>query len=371
VRDLRALLAISAILIVSLVAAPGSAAAFGTIDGGGQNREHERITRAALSCAGAGSTEENCFEPRTIDSLAGHAPQFGEVGSPDSDELSLPAAHCDDGDFLAVDNYPRSRAQANEALLGCLAQLRSRFDEGVARAADLVDDQGNIIPTGVSLDTDCKTGREEDSRAKCMTIEGFGRALHGAQDFYAHSNWADAADPTRPIGADNPPGLNLPGPSPLLDLRGDQPPTIPADLTTGCYAVRDQIPGVGDCLERVTHAALNKDRGLINPETGSATNPTTPRGMVGDNFAKAVTGAIAETRRQWQDFQSALTGRYGKTRGETMICALTRDDPVNECRGWSWRSIAGIVLIVGVGIAAVVLIVRQRRHRSSRSGDET
>jgi hypothetical protein len=40
-----------------------------------------------------------------------------------------------------------------------------------------------------------------------MTLEGLGRVLHGAQDFYAHSNWADTADPTRPVGVDNPPGL--------------------------------------------------------------------------------------------------------------------------------------------------------------------
>ena len=124
-------------------------------------------------------------------------------------------------------------------------------------------------------------------------IEALGRVLHGAQDFYAHSNWADEADPARPIGDENPPGLNLPGPSPVLDLRSPMPPSVPADLTTGCYVPKDEVPGVGACELRVTHAALNKDRGLIDPVTGQATDPTTPRGMVGDNFAKAVSGAIA------------------------------------------------------------------------------
>jgi hypothetical protein len=38
-----------------------------------------------------------------------------------------------------------------------------------------------------------------DNRAKCQAIEGFGRALHGAQDFYSHSNWTDVADPNKPI----------------------------------------------------------------------------------------------------------------------------------------------------------------------------
>ena len=42
---------------------------------------------------------------------------------------------------------------------------------------------------------------------------------------------------------------------------------------------------------RVTHAALNKDNGLIDPDTGDTTEPTTLRGMVGENFSKAVAGA--------------------------------------------------------------------------------
>jgi hypothetical protein len=163
-------------------------------------------------------------------------------------------------------------------------------------------------------------------------MEGLGRALHGAQDFYAHSNWADQADPTRPIGDTNPPGLNQPGPSAVLDLRSAEPPSVPAELTTGCFVVRDEVPGVGECLLRVTHAALNKDRGLIDPETGKTTDPTTPRGMVEDNFAKAVAGAMVETRRQWTDFQSELTARYGREKGALMFCALTHDDPVNDCR---------------------------------------
>jgi hypothetical protein len=43
----------------------GSAAAFGTIDSGGQNREQERTTRAALACVGDGGIED-CFEPKSM-----------------------------------------------------------------------------------------------------------------------------------------------------------------------------------------------------------------------------------------------------------------------------------------------------------------
>ena len=323
----RSWLLIAAVVVALSASAPGSAAGFGTIDSGGQNREHERITRAALACAGDGGSDADCFEPRSIDLLAGHGREFGAVGTPDKDELSLPAAHCDNVDFLAGE-YPRTREQATDALLDCVNQLRVRFGQGADSAPALLDAQGQIVPDQVTLDPECRFGEATsraaaDSRAKCMTLEGLGRVLHGAQDFYAHSNWADTPDPTRPVGVDNPPGLNLPGPSPVLDLRAEAAPDVPPDLTGGCYALRDQVPGVGECEQRVTHAALNKDRGLIDPATGNATAPTTPRGLVEDNFAKAVAGAVAETRRQWRDFRAELTDRYGRERAQMMICALT------------------------------------------------
>src|SRR4051794_19515962 len=368
-RRRRSWLVIATVMIALSALAPGSAAGFGTIDSGGQNREHERITRAALACAGDGGSEADCFEPRSIDLLAGHARQFGAVGSPDKDELSLPAAHCDNVDFLAGE-YPRTREQATAALLDCVNQLRVRFRQGADNAPVLLDAQGQIVPDQVTLDPECRfgeaTSREAaDSHAKCMTLEGLGRVLHGAQDFYAHSNWTDTHDPTRPVGVDNPPGLNLPGPSPVLDLRGETTPDVPPDLTGGCYALRDQVPGVGECEQRVTHAALNKDRGLIDPATGHATDPTTPRGRVEDNFAKAVAGAVAEPRRQWRDFRSELTDRYGKERAETMICALTHDDPVNDCPGGSPTAVVGIALLAILGIATVAaLILRTRRRRT-------
>jgi hypothetical protein len=78
--------------------------------------------------------------------------------------------------------------------------------------------------------------------------------------------------------------------------------------------------------------ALNKDNGLIDPDTGEATAPTTPRGMVGNDFARAVSGAIEETRRQWRDLRAELAVRYGREDASVMTCALTHDDPVDDCR---------------------------------------
>jgi hypothetical protein len=159
--------------------------------------------------------------------------------------------------------------------------------------------------------------------------------------------------------------MNLPGPTPVLDLRSSADPNVPPELTGGCYAVRDQVPGVAECTGRITHAGLNKDRGLIDPVSGSATQPTTSRGIVGDNFAKAVAGAIAETRRQWQDFRSALTERYGQQKAQTMICALTHDDPVGDCQGAPLGVTIGTAAALGIaGFVAVMLMLRSRRRRN-------
>jgi len=351
-----------------VLSAPGEAAAFGTIDGGGQNREHERITRAALSCAADAPRTGECFEPRSMDYLAGHGREFGAVGAPDRDELSDPSAHCDNADFLAG-AYPRTRDEANAAILACVDHMRRDFEEGVRDAQGLLNDQGQLLLSEATLESECKPAADADSRAKCASIEEFGRVLHGAQDFYAHSNWADQADPARPIADDNPPGLNLPAPSPVLDLRSGTIPSLPPDLSTGCFVVKDEIPGVGPCAMRVTHAALNKDRGLIATDSGKTSDPATPRGMVGDNFAKAVAGAIAETQRQWQDYRSALTAQYGAERGELMICTLTRDTPATDCVKNQLSLVARSLLAAGIAVAAVgAIAVVLRRSRAKQAG---
>ena len=57
-RRWRLRLLASLVVMAFIGSAPGSAAAFGTIDTGGQRREHERVTRAALSCAGEAHADE-------------------------------------------------------------------------------------------------------------------------------------------------------------------------------------------------------------------------------------------------------------------------------------------------------------------------
>ena len=43
-----------------------------------------------------------------------------------------------------------------------------------------------------------RVARGHGAARQVHTLEAFGRVLHGVQDFYSHSNWADEADPTRP-----------------------------------------------------------------------------------------------------------------------------------------------------------------------------
>ena len=365
---------LAVLVLVLLLGSPVPlASAFGTIDGAGQHREHERITRASLACAAGAPLGEDCFAVKSMDFLAGHDHEFGGVGAPDSDEISDPRAHCDNADYLAADylgadylngDYPLTRDQATAGLLECVDHLRSRQAEAVLAAGGLLDEQGQIVPAEVTFDPECRQFDAAEMRAKCITLEAFGRVLHGSQDFYAHSNWADEADPARPSGDDNPPGLNLPGPSPVLDLRSDAAPVVPAGLSTGCYVLRDEVPGVGECAGRVTHAALNKDNGLVDSASGATTDPSTPRGMVQDNFAKAVTGAIEETRRQWRDFQAELTATYGEQNAALMACALAHDDPVENCAGNDRTPIVvGIAVALSLFVLAGVVLVRSRGRR--------
>ncbi len=320
--------ALAIVLAAGLLPGPPGALGFGTVNGRGtpQQAEHERITRAALACTG--SSSGLCFEPRTIAQLAGERGTSGAVGSPDADEIFNGAAHCDSADFLDRPGYPQSRAAATAELNSCRAHLRGRFEQAVRAAERLLDDKGRIKPSEVRLTSSCTFVGGASGRAKCDVLEGLGRALHGVEDFYSHSNWADVADPSHGISIDNPPGLGNAGVAPVMSLRSTAAAAVPRDLATGCFSL---VP-LG-CRRRITHGTLNKDNGLIDPRTGATSGPRTERGRVDTNFARAVAGAIAEARRQWSDLSAELVSRYGARRGNLMICALTRDDPLKDCTG--------------------------------------
>ena len=345
---------------------------FGTINEPGligQHCEHERITRAAFACPpGVEVSDGRCFEGWSLDQLAGTSGPDGYVGQGTNGAVGAPdmldptpegpEAHCDNADFLDTvslgmgDVYPRTREEATASLQACINHLRSRFQEGLDAADKIVDEGARIMAPHVDLSlSNCRFSFPDlqmhiFKRSKCSAIEGFGRSLHGVQDFYAHSNWADDAAP--PFSLSNPPGLRREDYPVFLDLRGenDVADQVPFNLSTGCFggiltdgpegkAGHPLEPGSKDCSGRVTHHTLNKDNGLIDPVTGRTENPgpNTPRSDYSDNFEKSVLAAVRDTRRQWRHFREEIRRTYGTERGNIVICALVRDDPTTDCYG--------------------------------------
>jgi hypothetical protein len=298
------------------VALPSVALAFGTISLMGQNREHERITRAALSE----------FEPASLDLIAGKSGTFGGVGAPDDPRrgyLSKTEAHCDGGDYLAVKNYPQSRAEAQAVLERCRVWMFGELSAAVDAA------KGLVAPSGNALSMDC-TFDGKASGAKCQVLEHFGMALHVAQDFYSHTNWTDRADPG-PTRAENPPGLAQSGRAAWIDPR--KPAAFPKGLISGCFG---SLPESAYCnyggavgflgKNRVKHDFLNKDKGKIASD-GRASAAKTARGKINDNFAHAVSAAIDDTRDKWSYFRERVVKVYGAADGAKIICAVRSDAP--------------------------------------------
>lgn len=351
----------------------------------------------------------NCFEPRGIDNLAGwgtwsewtggtssacaaaacrHGAAyaggygFGAVGAPDNMSQRWVSGgpdwwHCDGADWLPLDenggaDYPQTMDTARTRLIQCRtfadymmnSKLQNGYEEDcgysafgttwqnpctgmVPMAANLLNANGTV-KAGMEQTRPCSFAGYESLDAawvKCSVLEPFGYVLHVVQDFWSHSNYADAADPNQPVSITNPPGF-----LPTIAVTPDNLPTF-WDFTwrpdyyqsvgsswydnpnnslwpiTGCYV---------DCTNRILHnGVLTKDlSGGIdytkgaNATIGAAGNP---RGQVNDNTLRAIRFAILETRRQWAIAQQQIIKTYGQAKGEKMICALTKDDPVKAC----------------------------------------
>ena len=317
-----------AALTFAFVLVSGPAFAFGTVNGAGQNSEHERITRHALACASPVSTDD-CFQDATLTQLAGAKANVGAIGIPERGEL-VPEnkAHCDSGDYLDIPGYPRSKDEARAALENCRAFMLKQLNEAVADAGKLVDKNGALKSS--QLDMPCLFVGQIKGRAKCNVIEDLGIMLHTAQDFYSHSNWVDRPDPALPVGVENPPGLGNTDRAPWLDLRNPSP-SFPDGLITGCY---DKPPEETHCnygggLHRVKHRVLNKDEGMIDPVFGWG---TTIRGRIANNFAQAAAVAIDDTQDKWATFKERLIATYGTQPGTLMACAITHDNPIADCK---------------------------------------
>jgi hypothetical protein len=349
------------------------AATFGTVNGIGQHAEHEKITRAALGC-NAEDPVDDCFRTLSLDELAGKTKTVGAIGAPDINEVCIPDAHCDDADYFedGFTTYPQTRSKATAALQNCLAHLKKRYEQGLDAAQKLLDSSGkpsqsatkipdagcNFLVDATCLAEICIAAGPEfalpcfaavcfgqvkgcpilatSESAKCDAIAGFGKALHGFQDFYSHSNWVD--EPVTNPGLENPPGLGMTDVAPFLTVDSDTSLDSFPNLITGCFATLDQSPGVLSCSGRITHNTLNKDKGEIVhvSSAGVSVEADTTRGQAanknfGSNYAGAVQLAINETRRQWESFKADLRRIHGPDKGFLMICAMTRDNPEEEC----------------------------------------
>lgn len=303
--------------LIMLSLSAGSALGFGTVDSKrlGQSREHEYITRTALQCTGslAGNA---CFQPESLDNLAGKDGTMGAVGEPDvrfgigttstqGSKTITPhyqsAAHCDNGDHPpALEECRTWMLQTAQAAARDAAMLIT------ARTVDVSSTLGTCFFSGVA------------GRAKCTVLEDFGITLHAAQDFYAHTNWVD--DAGSPFGLNNPPGLGHRGRADWLDLRHTSAP-FPPGLISGCF---EGEPEYFFCNGRIKHAYLNKDEGQIMPNIGGG---RTLRGNVAQNFRHAVEAAVDDTRDKWLFLQERLYIAYGAESGALMACALTHDQP--------------------------------------------
>ncbi|HYE43615.1 MAG TPA: hypothetical protein VEA15_09510 [Caulobacteraceae bacterium] len=334
---------VAALLAAAATVAAPTAQAFGTLPGyKGSTGEHERITRRALACeAGVGAGE--CFQPATIDQLAGTLTEgglgWGAVGAPDrSTQVLKSHPHCDNGDRPALPGYPALNVQNRppaDALEACRAHAAGKLDEAVRDAGAILDSAGRIRASQVP--TSCVFVFGVPGRAKCDAIEAFGVVLHASQDFYSHSNWTDPVLPGGEETARRPQGLGQSGPAAWMSLRSPAAP-LPVRLLTGCFALPSEASGCvytgpgGARLERVMHEHLNKDTGEIPVARDEPVGAgTTSRGAVGGAFRRAVDAAVLDTEDKWRLFQERLVATHGAERGKRIACAIRSDDPVRTC----------------------------------------
>ncbi len=238
----------------------------------GQSAEHERMTRAALACPSGMKSDDTCFEPATIAQLAGRTGTFGAVGQPDIPPPEGPPSHCDDADYLDTGSYPISRAAATATLdaVHHATCRRSSPRAGSARAGSSSTAATSSTRRRSRSSPDCVFAGNGGQRAKCDVIYYLGRALHGVQDFYAHSNWSDEAAPGA-TGRDNPPGLNRASLPPFLDLRHiSLSLSVPAGLSTGCFNI-EELTGGSDLL-------LPPARAPSRPQQGQGPDRSGDRG---------------------------------------------------------------------------------------------
>lgn len=331
---------------------------FGTLNSTvfGQNAEHEKITRAALQCgSGVANEDYGCLRSETLGQFAGKSTAkwvpggtFGAVGNPDNPVSGWSnhyPSHCDDMDYLSsYNNAALWKTRSLDMLRACVDHMWENLDTAIKDAAVLADAEGRVNDAEMTtpvIGLNCTYAGNFHGEAKCNVLQALGAAAHAYQDFYSHSNWADTSGGN---SVDNPPALaqtHTPG---FLDFSGKDhtvsAASVPAAFTGGCFDPQEKWFILWDsdnhCVNegRITHKSLNKDDGTINPDTGQASDPKTPRGKRGTNFSKAVALAMQTTRSNWAAFITKVKSTYPGPQGKAIACAMAHDHPDN-CRSFA------------------------------------
>lgn len=315
-----------------------SAQGFGSVNAIGQHGEHESVTALGLML-----DLDMDWGTNSLNLLKGTSGHLGGVGAPDnptdwgqglSKGLGPGMKHCDDGDYFATPGYKQSEQKATATLQECAEYFQFLMKRAVIYAGDavtpnLVIDKslfritdGNYAQFG-SCGWEFSLVRDKGG-VKCDVMNAVGRALHLAEDVWAHTNWGDYADPSKPLSITNPPGLGKTDVPPFLRYPVTAV-TIPAGLISGCD---DTAGGTEDCTGRVTHTTLNKDKGEISSLTQMTPTKQGRTAVVVNgksNFAWAVTGAANTANQVWRDFEAAVIAKYGKARGDLINKALMTD----------------------------------------------
>lgn len=374
-------------------------------------KEHANIVTAALSCAAADPVV-NCFEPDSMLALSGNGDLtgltggFGAVGAADnySYDASGPTEwHCAEADYIpptingvptGINNYPTSESYAKGVFNRCRNFVKNEFTEGdpIGTQSNPPGKWGGVLGSaryyftknnsysgdltwayagaglsgaiGYATLKNCVYSYYNASGGKCHVLNALGRGLHVVMDFYAHSNWGDVADPSRPISINNPPGLGQTTLPPFwADL--DQPMPWTEGLSSGCFGKEYRgLEGTAananyaDCTSRAPdtewrggrYEGYSKDVSNFDPRQGSLAVVTCndvgdiasgswrgcmPRGSLklpGGRLVEqnVTTLAILEVRRQWAWVQRKIYEKFGNARGATVICYITKDE-VKQC----------------------------------------
>lgn len=337
----RSFAIISALFLSCLLVATQQTAGygFGSIDlflpPINQQAEHQHITEVLY--------QDKNWDKNSVQLVAGNKGNYGGVAAPDRINdtgdgltgLGPGYKHCDDGDYLEIDGYPQSQANAQANLNLCARYFQNAMNKALKYAGKLVTpdlavdtsvftmtSKDTIKPDSVCL---FRFSMTPDKNTKCDVINALGRALHLAEDVWAHTNWGDLSDSSKEINADNPPGLGNTS-SPAF-LRYPASPVVPSNLISGC----DDSAGAS-CKNRVKHSGLAKDTGKVT-EQGSWVFDKYPRGAVMvdnvTNFTRVINGAKQQVLILMSDFELALISKYGKDRGQ-MIMNVIRSDTADS-----------------------------------------